>query len=107
VKKFIQTLNKYVVLFIVSGLFGMPWIYLRNFIIETVGYHDFIEYFPTIIDYLIRLIIIVLLVVDFRKERLKNVWLTCIATLLYPLLGVVIFTVLLIEKEKKPVHNIE
>ena len=103
---FIRKLNKYLVLIIISGLFGIPWMYAKMSIAELIGYHQFYDQLPTIVDYVIRLVIIIFLVKDFKKEKLRGILLTCIATLLYPLLGVVIFAVLLIDKERKPVHNI-
>ncbi len=104
-KELIKTLNKYVILLIVSSLFGMPWFYIKNLIytnypnIMNVSY-SFYDNIPTIVDYLIRIIILILIINDFKKENIKNVLLTSIATIFYPLLGIVIFSILLLEKQK-------
>jgi hypothetical protein len=100
-KDFIKTINKYVILMIVSSLFGMPWFYFRHLIFEYNGPDSIIESIPTFIDYAIRLTVIILLIIDFKKENLKNVVLTCIATLFFPLLGIVIFSILLIESNRQ------
>ena len=100
-KEFIKKINKYIILLIISSLFGMPWFYFRFIIFEYAGPDSIIESIPTIVDYLIRLIVIILLIIDFKKENLKNMVLTCIATLFYPLLGIIIFSILLIEKGRE------
>ncbi|MCK4662932.1 MAG: hypothetical protein KAT68_08710 [Bacteroidales bacterium] len=100
----LKILNKYFILLIVTSLFGMPWIYVRHLIFDLNNHETYklIDALPSYINYLIRLIIIVLLIIDFKKENLKYVVLTCIATLFYPLLGVVILSLLLLEKGKEP-----
>ena len=98
---FIKNINKYVILLIISSLFGMPWLYLRYFIFEYGGPDSIIESIPTIVDYLIKLTVIVLLIIDFKKDNLKNIVLTIIAAFLFPLLGIVIYVILLIDKERK------
>ena len=99
--EFIKKINKYVILLIISSFFGMPWLYVRYYIFEYDGPDSIIESIPSIIDYLIKLTVIVLLIIDFKKEQLKNIVLTCIAAFLYPLLGIVIFAIMLIDKERK------
>ena len=79
----------------------MPWVYFRHLIFEYNGPDSIIESIPTIVDYLIKLLVIILLIIDFKKENLKNIVLTCIAAFLFPMLGIVIFSILLIEKERK------
>ena len=71
-KDFIKRLNKYVILMIISSLFGMPWFYLRFLIFEYKGSDSFVESIPTIIIYTIRLIVIILLIIDFRKRESKK-----------------------------------
>jgi hypothetical protein len=106
-KELIRTLNKYVILLIVSSIFGMPWFYIKNLIfsnypnIMIVSYsYSFFDYIPTIAEFLIKITIMVLIIIDCRKENLSNVILTSIATFCYPLLGIVIFSILLLEKQK-------
>jgi hypothetical protein len=99
----LKVLNKYIILLIISSLFGMPWFYVRHLIFDFNDHETFnlIDSIPGYINYLIRLIIIILLIIDFRKENLKYIVLTCIATLFYPLLGIVILSLLLLEKKKE------
>ena len=99
--EFLRIINKYVILLIISSLFGMPWLYVRFFIFEYSGPDSIIESIPTIIDYLIKLTVIILLIIDMKKENLRSIILTCIAAFLYPLLGVVFFAIMLIDKERK------
>jgi hypothetical protein len=96
---FFKKINKYIILLIISSLFGMPWIYIRYKVFNSIGSDSFVEVIPTIVDYTIKLIVIVLLIVDFKKDNLKNIVLTVIAAFLYPLLGIVIYSLLLIDKE--------
>ncbi len=99
----LKVLNKYIILLIVSFLFGMPWFYVRHLLFDLNNHETFtlIDSIPSYVNYLIRLIIIIFLIIDFRKENLKYIVLTCIATLFYPLLGVVILSLLLLEKRKE------
>lgn len=104
-KELIRTLNKYIILLIIYSSFGMPWFYIKHFILANYpnimdGNFLFYENIPTIVDYFIRITILILIIIDFRKENLKNVILTSIATFFFPLLGVVIFSILLLEKHK-------
>ena len=80
----------------------MSWFYLSYLILTNYRPDSIIiSYIPTIVEYVIRLIVIVLLIIDFKKNNLKNVILACISTLFFPLLGIVIFSILLIESERK------
>ena len=102
--KFIKALNKYIILFIIVSLFQRLWMYLRAFLYSSVDYDSskisYIDYMPTVVDYLITLTTIVLLIIDFRKYQLKNVVIACIASLFFPLLGVVIFAIVFLLNEK-------
>lgn len=98
--KFIKTINKYVILLIISSLFGMPWLYFRFLVFEKLVPESIVNSIPTIIDYLIRIVVIVLLIIDFKKYNLRNVVLTCIAALFFPLLGIVIFSILMLTDER-------
>jgi|GEM_PF-1133731 len=106
-KELIRTLNKYVILLIVSSLFGMPWFYIKNLIysnypnIMRLSYsYSFFDYIPTIAEFLIKIAITILIIIDCKKEKLNNVILISIATFCFPLLGIVIFSILLLEKQK-------
>ena len=97
--EFIKTINKYVILLIVSSLFGMPWFYIRYLIFLHYPPNTIVDSIPNLVDYLIRIVIIILLIIDFKKENLKNVVITCIAALFFPLLGIIVFSILLMEKK--------
>jgi hypothetical protein len=98
--EFIKVINKYVILLIVISLFGMPWFYIRHILFENNIADTIINYIPAFVEYLIRLIVIVLLIIDFRKYNLKNVVISCIGALFFPLLGIVIFALMLLENER-------
>ena len=104
-KEIMKILNKYVILLIVSSLFGTPLFYLRmllyskfpNLISESYSFYNNI---PTIAEFLIKITITILIVIDCKKENLRNVIMTAIATFFFPLLGIVIFSIMLFEKQK-------
>ena len=96
--KFIKTINKYAIILIISSLFGMPWNYICFRFFQPTNPESLLFAIPHYVDYLIKLIVIALLIFDFKKNDLKNVIITCIAALFFPLLGVVIFSILLLEK---------
>jgi len=104
--KLLKVLNKYIIVLIVLALFGMPWIYVRHLMFDMTNHETFnlVDSIPGYVNYLIRLIVIVLLIIDFRKEKLKHVMLACVAALFYPLLGIVVFALLMLEKEKERVR---
>jgi len=98
---FIKIINKYIILLIVVSLFGIPWWYLRMWLFTDYLADSFIYWIPNLVDYIIRFIIIVLLILDFRKYKLKNVVISCISSLFIPFLGIVIFLILYIQKESE------
>lgn len=104
--KLLKVLNKYIILLIISSLFVIPWIYVNVFMLDSLdrATYDLLQSIPNFVNYLIRLIVIALLIIDFRKENLKHVVLACIAALFYPLLGIVVFALLMLEKEKERVR---
>ena len=97
---FIKAINKYVILLIVISLFGMPWMYMRYWLFESYSPDSLVFRIPTYIDYLVRLVVIILLIIDFKKYNLKNVVISCIGALFFPLLGMVIFAIMFIANQK-------
>ena len=97
-KKFTKKINKYIVLLIISSVFGRPWTYAKPFIFGYNTSNSLMDLMPVYIEYGLRLVIVALLIIDFRKENLKYIVLTAIATCFYPLLGAVVFAILLLEK---------
>jgi len=107
-KELIKILNKYIILLIVSFLLETFWSYFIQYIIY-YNYQSvlidsylssYIGYIPTIIQLLIKITITVLIIIDLKKENLRHIVLTSIATFCYPLLGIVIFSILLLEKKR-------
>lgn len=101
----VKSLNKYIILLIISSFFGTLWIYGSFLIFKNIGSDSIINYLPTCIDYFIRLIIIILLIIDFKKYDLQKVAISCSAALFSPLLGIVTFGLLLLSNEKKKVNQ--
>ncbi len=106
--RLLKILNKYIALLILWSIVGMSWVYfqpilMRKGMLNTTDFESYslINSLPTYIDYLIRIIIVVLIAIDFKKYKLNYIVLTCITTLFYPLLGIVILSLLLIEKWKE------
>jgi len=98
--EFIKTINKYAILLIVVSIFGIPWFHIRSLLYELYPPGSFLDSIPTIVGYLIRIIVIILLIIDFKKYDLKNVVISCISALFFPLLGIVIFAIMYLGKEK-------
>jgi asparagine N-glycosylation enzyme membrane subunit Stt3 len=98
--EFIKTINKYVILLIVVSLFGKPWFQIRIWLYDLYPPGSFVDSIPSIVDYLIRITVIILLIIDFKEYKLKNVVISCISALFFPLLGIVILAIMYLEKEK-------
>jgi hypothetical protein len=101
----LKKINKYIILMIVSSIFGMPWFYVRHLLFDINNRETYalIDSIPGYVDYLIRLITIVFLIIDFRREHLKYLVLACIAALFFPLLGIIMFSLLYLEKGRDKV----
>jgi hypothetical protein len=101
--KLLKILNKYIALLIVSSLFSIVWQYVISDIFASNDFELFnsIKSISKYVDYFIRIIITVLLIFDFKKHKLNHIILTCISALVYPLLGIVILSLLLLEKWKE------
>jgi hypothetical protein len=96
----IKTLNKYIILLIVGSLFGLPWFYLRFWLFTSYPPESIVNSIPSLVDYLIRIVVIILLIIDYKKYNLKNIVLTCIGALFLPQLGIVIYALLYLESER-------
>jgi len=117
---FIKIINKYIILLIIPGILNYLWSLLINQVYFNIDnkfisqirdriYDDFDSYafsMPVYFSYIFHFIIIGFLIYDFRKYKLKNVLLTCIATYFFPILGVAIFLILYILKENGARDNI-
>ncbi len=100
-KDFYKIIEKYVILLLIQALFGMPWFYLRFVLFENLRPGSIQDYVPTIAEYVVKITVMILLFMDFKKYDLKLKFLAIISVLLTPLLGIVIFSLLLIEKNSK------
>lgn len=112
---FIKIINKYIILLIIPGALNYLWSLLINQVYFNIDnkfisqirdriYDDLDSYafsMPVYFSYIFHFIIIGFLIYDFRKYKLKNVLLTCIATYFFPILGVAIFLILYILKENE------
>lgn len=103
--RLLKILNKYIILLALWSIIGMARIYIqpifmRKGILSSTDFESFsfMNSLPTYIDYLIQLIIVILIAIDFKKYKLNHIVLTCIVSLFYPLLGIVILSLLLMEK---------
>lgn len=100
-KELIRILNKYIILLTVSSLFGMPWFYAESLIFSNFQkYYSYYNYIPTITQLSIKIAITVLVIIDCKKLNLSNIILISIATFCFPLLGILILSILLLEKQK-------
>ena len=98
--EFIKTINKYVILLILVSIFGMPWFHIRFWLYDMYPAGSFVDSIPSIVDYLTRISVVILLILDFKKYNLKNVVISCISALFFPLLGIVIFSIMYLENKK-------
>ncbi len=103
--RLLNILNKYIIILILWSIIGMVWIYIQPILMRKGIFsssdfesYSFINLLPTYLDYLIRLVIVFLIAIDLKKYKLNHIVLTCIATLIYPLFGIVILSLLLMDK---------
>ena len=96
---FMKLFNKYIMLVIVSGLLGMPLIYLRNyFFLDNDQVFKILGSIFSYSNWAFKLIFIVLLIIDFKKEELPYIGLAIVATLFYPFMGIVLFAIMYLLK---------
>ena len=104
-KNLFEYLKKYICLFIIAGLLSLPynWIFKLD-----------MDKFLKLTEYLgyaqigIKILIAILLYFDFSKENLSNKYkyLSVFVSLFYGLLGVVIFSLLYLEKNMSDKRNV-
>jgi hypothetical protein len=107
---FLQILNKYIVLLILSSIVGIISIHIQPILMRKVilslndfESYSFINSLSKYIEYLIKVIVVILIAIDFKKYKLNHIVLACVSSLFYPLLGIVILSLLLIKKGDKKV----
>ena len=96
-----RKIGKYAIALAVDSLFGLPWFYLRVLLSGSLRHDSLVDLIPQAVDIAVRLLVVVLLAIDFKKNDLRHAALVCIAALLYPVLGVVLFAILLIERGRQ------
>jgi len=95
----LKHLTKYIILMIINAIIFFPW----GYIIDVFDHQTFknLDTFQTFGDYFVRLMTVLLLIIDFRKEKLPFMLLACVSSIFYPLLGIIIFSLLYLEKLKE------
>ena len=101
----LKILLKYIIILIISSILNTFSFFSFTFYRELLGFDnlDIIQSIPTYIDYLVRILIVILLAIDIKREKIKFVWLICIAGFFYSLLGILIFALMYLEKKQKEV----
>jgi hypothetical protein len=94
----INTLNKYIFILIISAILGMPWLFASYLIRleNTIDWLEVINY----VNIIIKLLIAVLVLYDCKKLKLNPIFLIVVATVVYPLFGIVLMSLIIIEKSK-------
>ncbi|WP_412464433.1 hypothetical protein [Flavobacterium mekongense] len=94
--KLISILNKYIILLIVNSIIFLPWIYWFDLSIE--GNFEIFNEFQTYGNYLVKVLTTIFLIFDFKREKINYLFLSCVAGFFLPILGIVIFSLLYLEK---------
>jgi hypothetical protein len=98
-KEFIRIINKYVIILLISAILGKAWYYLQFLLMDNLKIgHDIGRIYSYVITWTINLLVIILLIIDFKKYELKYAVLSCFAALFFPLFGVVLFALFYMEK---------
>lgn len=98
--RIIRPLTKYIVITIIQSITFLPWNIFLAFSNEKT-FH-MLNNFQTYGDYFVKIMTVIFIVIDFKKEKLPYMILACISSLFYPFLGMMIFALLFLEKESKP-----
>ncbi len=99
-KSFLSLISKYAIILALGSLFGNAWFYLKSIIfpIHSIEDFNFWHELPSYSNYLIKIIVTVLLIIDVKKYKL-NYYLIPIVGFFYPLVGICAFLILLIYRE--------
>ena len=107
----IRILNKYIIVLLIWTIFDLMRILvipmlIKYGIIESLnpGTYSLLNSFPILI--IIKVVIFLFIVFDMKKYELNHFLLTSISALFFPLLGIIVLSIILIEKQNNvPVHN--
>ena len=97
--KILKPLIKYIILIIINSIIFAPWGFILDF--SNNKTFESLAHFQNFGDYTIRVVTMIFLAIDFKKANLKYTFLACLSSLFYPLLGIIIFSLLFLEKENK------
>jgi hypothetical protein len=95
----LKPLIKYIILIIINSIIFAPWGFILDFSDDKV--FENLGNFQTFGDYAIRVATMLFLAIDFKKANLNYAFLACLSSLFYPLLGIIVFSLLFLEKEKQ------
>jgi hypothetical protein len=82
----------------IESLIFFPWI----FILDLDNHQNFknFENLQTYSEYFVKVLIVIFLIIDFRKFKLPYLFLVSIASLINPFIGTIIFALLFLESQK-------
>ena len=95
-----RLINKYAILIAFSIILTTTWFYIKGIIFASSSIEDINSiwnYLHTIVSYVFKLIVAILLWVDTKKFGI-NYFLIPIAGFIYPLMGVSVFLILYVYK---------
>lgn len=99
--QYLTATKKYILLLLIGSIFEFIWFYLLPMLLGEIENPLFLTISPAG-DYFwftIKIIMVILLFADFQKREFKHYWPTFLCTLFYPLLGLVVFSILLLKDD--------
>ena len=99
----LKLINKYAILIGLSIILTTTWFYFKGIILTIDDLHDYNSLWHnlhTIISFLFKSLIAILLFIDTRKFGINYI-LIPVSGFVYPLLGVSVFLILFVYKNKK------
>ena len=97
----LRRLTKYLIILTFSSVFSFSWFYIEILFYEIDFNITIMDQIPSIVGTLIQIAVAVMLFIESRKLNLPLKFLTLLAALYFPLLGVVIFSINLLTKEQE------
>jgi len=96
--KLLKHLTKYIIVMIIDALIFFPW----AFILDLSNDQNFknLDNIQTYSNYIVKVLIVIFLIIDFRKFKFPYLFLVCIASLINPFIGTIIFALLFLESQK-------
>lgn len=97
----LKRLTKYIVVLTISSLVSYLWIYVRPVFYGMSMDFNLVDQIPNILGLLVQVFVAALLFLETRRMKLPLTYLTLMAAFIYPLLGIVVFSVNFITHEKE------